>query len=74
MSKDETFTVTDAVCISETGIAILVQAPFFDDVDGTGGEVWVPKSVVHDDSEVYTEGTDGDLVVVYWFAERRGWV
>jgi hypothetical protein len=36
-------------------------------------EVWVPKSVVHDDSEVYSEKADeGDLVVLAWWAEKNG--
>ena len=33
-------------------------------------EVWVPKSVVHDDSEVYEDGHEGTLVVQEWFAKK----
>jgi len=73
MPSDETFTITDAVCVGETASAILVEAPFFEDVEGSA-EVWIPQSVVHDDSEVYTEGTDGELVIHYWFAQKKGWV
>lgn len=38
------------------------------------GEVWIPKSVIHDDSEVYEEGHAGKLVVKRWWAEQRGWI
>jgi hypothetical protein len=43
-----------------------------------GDEVWVPKSVIHDDSEVYEDGHEGTLVVQEWFAKKteefRGYV
>lgn len=73
MPSDEVFRIPDALCTGETGAAIRVEAPFFDDVTDDSS-VWIPKSVVHDDSEVYTDGTDGDLVIHYWFAQKRGWV
>lgn len=38
------------------------------------GDVWVPKSQIHDDSETYKSGTNGTLIVTQWFAEQRGWV
>jgi hypothetical protein len=38
-----------------------------------GEEEWVPKSVIHDDSEVYEEGGEGTLVVEDWFARKKGW-
>jgi len=34
---------------------------------------WVPKSVLHDDSEVYGKGHEGKLVVQRWFGEKEGW-
>ncbi len=54
----------DAKCIRETPKAILVVIE--DD------EVWVPKSVVHDDSEVYEEGHEGTLVLHEWWARKEG--
>lgn len=35
--------------------------------------LWVPESVIHDDSEVF-KGCDGagDLVVKAWWAEKQG--
>lgn len=35
---------------------------------------WLPKAVIHDDSEVYKKETTGKLLVKYWFAEKEGWV
>jgi len=35
---------------------------------------WIPRSVIHDDSEVFDEGHEGTLVVKLWFAEKQGWV
>ena len=61
---DETETIEDVVCLRETAKAILVE------IDGD--EVWIPKSVIHDDSEVSAGGDEGDLVVAQWFAEREG--
>lgn len=38
-----------------------------------GSEVWIPRSVVHDDSEVYDDGeaSEGEVVVKRWFAEKE---
>lgn len=35
-------------------------------------ELWVPLSQITDDSEVFEEGHEGQLVVKWWFAEREG--
>jgi len=35
-----------------------------------GREVWVPKSVIDDDSEVYEEGSEGKLVLASWFCKK----
>jgi len=37
------------------------------------GEVWLPKSQIHDDSEVWKVGQKGDLIVTTWYAEQKGW-
>jgi len=57
--------VEGCICEKETAKAILVKTP-------GGVTVWVPKSVVHDDSEIYGEGHKGKLVVARWFAEKEG--
>jgi len=55
------------VCVGESTAALKLR------VSGTGRTFWVPKSVVHDDSEVYKDGSSGKLVVQEWFAEKEGW-
>lgn len=66
MLDEVTFTVEDVVCSKETDKALLCNID--DDL------VWIPKSQVHDTSEVWKEGQTGDLVVKRWFAEQRGWL
>jgi hypothetical protein len=39
----------------------------------TAAAFWVPQSVIHDDSEVHSRGTEGKLIVMHWFAEEQGW-
>jgi hypothetical protein len=48
----------------ETAKALLV---IFEDES----EKWIPKSVIHDDSDVYKMGTSGTLIVQRWFAEKE---
>jgi hypothetical protein len=54
--------------VRETAKAILVRLD--------GDDVWIPKSVIHDDSEVWDgkENAAGHLIVKAWFARREGWV
>jgi hypothetical protein len=37
-----------------------------------GEEIWIPKSQIHDDSEVYEADTEGDLIIPRWLAEKKG--
>lgn len=37
------------------------------------GLIWIPKSVIHEDSEVYKKDTDGELLVHTWWAEKNGY-
>ena len=53
-------------CIRETAKSILLR-------DLCDKEFWVPKSIVHDDSEVWKLGDEGKLVVKTWWAERENW-
>jgi hypothetical protein len=62
--KDKT-TFTASV-IRQTDAALLVE------IDGK--QHWIPQSQIDDDSEVWEEGQDGDLVVSQWIAEQRGLV
>ncbi len=60
-----THTIENCKCLKESSKAILV-------VNAEDKEFWVPKSQVHDDSEVYKEDTDGRLVISSWWAEKEG--
>ena len=59
--------IHDCECIAETEKAILVE------INEWGEEDWVPKSQIHDDSEVYEKDTSGTLIVSGWFAREKGW-
>ena len=37
-----------------------------------GEEMWIPKSQIHDDSEVWQEHDRGVLVITEWIAEQKG--
>jgi hypothetical protein len=67
---EKKFEIDDAVAIKETDSAILVEADLFDE------EQWIPKSQIHDDSEVFDAGdnSDGTLVVKEWFARKKEWI
>lgn len=53
----------DVVVKKETEAALLVT------IDGE--DHWVPKSQVHDDSEVWKMGDEGLLVISRWIAEQK---
>ncbi len=61
-----TASFADAEVKRETDAAILVEQ---DDI----GEVWIPKSVLSEDSEVWKRGQTGTLVVQQWWAEKNKW-
>jgi hypothetical protein len=42
-------------------------------VELDGAAVWVPKSQIHEDSEVYSKKSGGGtLIVTRWWAEKKG--
>lgn len=55
--------------IKDSGKALLVLIPEVDDEP-----VWVPQSVIDDDSEVWKERQEGTLVVATWWAEKQQWI
>jgi hypothetical protein len=65
-NSDDPVTLLEVTCKRETDQAILCI------IDKR--EVWVPKSQVHDDSEVYAQGHEGKLVISAWFADKEGLV
>lgn len=59
-----------ASCVRETAKALLIV------LDGDDEERWIPKSVVHANSEVFSvnpPNDEGDLVVDDWWAEQCEW-
>lgn len=69
---DARYNVADTVsvrawCKKETAKAILVCLK-----DQDAREVWVPKSVLDEDSEVYQQDDEGTLIVQDWFASKKG--
>ena len=57
-------TIDNVFVKAETDRAILC------DIDGD--EHWIPKSQISDDSEVYQDGDEGDLVITEWLANQKG--
>lgn len=37
-----------------------------------GESVWIPRSQIHDDSEVYDGHQEGTLLITKWIAEQKG--
>ncbi len=67
MNRDECVELEiDTPVAGETSKAILVEFE--------GERMWIPKSMVHDDSEVYAQGHTGTLIVSRWIAEQKGLV
>lgn len=52
---------------AETEKALLVEF-------SNGDEKWIPKSVIHEDSEVFnnTDNDEGELVIKTWWADQEG--
>jgi len=64
-SGDEPHKMGEGKCIRESEKAILVA------FTSAEGQRWIPKSVVHDDSEVWKQDDVGQLVVKMWWAEKN---
>lgn len=72
MSRDETVSFEGCVVVRGTDKALLVRIP---DTDFEDVGVWIPKSQIHDDSEVFEEdgpGNEGTLVISKWLAVEKG--
>lgn len=42
-------------------------------LDDAEEDLWIPKSQLHDDSEVYdSDSPPGEVVVTQWWAEQKG--
>lgn len=60
----ETVRIDEVFAKRETEKALLCEIE--------GEDHWVPKSQIHDDSEVFEEGHKGTLVVTAWYARKNG--
>jgi hypothetical protein len=66
--SDDAYSLGQGKVLRETDKAIL-----FENIDDE--QLWVPKSVIHDDSEVWADADDkreGELIVKQWWAEKNG--
>ena len=64
--SEQTVEFENVAIETETDLALLCN---IDDI-----KHWIPKSVVHEDSEVSSEGDTGTIVLQRWFAEKEGLV
>jgi hypothetical protein len=64
----ESTSLGQAKPLRETDKALLVEL-----ADPEGEELWVPKAVIHEDSECYSlKGGEGELRVAAWWAKKNG--
>lgn len=56
--------IEDVQALSESPRAVLVYA--------MGREHWIPKSQIHDASEVYERNQHGNMIITKWIAKERG--
>lgn len=54
----------DVYVVRETGNALLC--------DINGEEMWIPKSQISDDSEIWEGEQEGTLVISAWIARQKG--
>jgi hypothetical protein len=69
--RDDGVSLGEGEVIRGTDKALLVR------LDDVGEEKWIPKSVIHADSEVFDESNEngiGNVVVMAWWAEKEGLV
>ncbi len=62
---NEPYELGRGTCIKETKMAVYVEQQ--------DGGLWIPKSVLHDDSEVFDskENKGGKVVVKKWWARKN---
>lgn len=70
ITKTDGVNLGQAQAVSGTEKALRVQ------LESEDSPRWIPRSQIHDDSEVYDDKdhATGDLVVNRWFAEKEGLV
>lgn len=67
--NDHATSLGTAKAIHDTGKALRVRLEDHED-----RELWIPHSVIHEDSEVFDgdDNAEGELFVKNWFAEKEG--
>lgn len=72
------FLVGTGVGIRETDKAVLVRVEEpSDDAEEhveRNLETWLPRSQIHDDSEVYGEGHSGTIIITEFLARQKEWL
>ncbi len=63
----KTFTVRYARATAETEKGLCVEIPEI-------GLAWIAKSGIANGSQVNHLNDEGELIVGYWYASRKGWV
>jgi hypothetical protein len=66
--NEEPVALDDVYADRETQMALLCVI----EIGKRKQERWIPKSQIHDDSEVYRAGHRGKLIITGWFAEKEG--
>lgn len=66
MAADTPISMGTVYATDETEKAIRVVSDDY-------GFIWIPKSQIHADSEVWKAWQTGELVVNAWFAEKNGY-
>lgn len=59
-------TIKNTKAIRDSGRALLVEIP------GHSDPIWIPQGQIDEDSEVWRDGDEGDLVITEWIAEQKG--
>lgn len=70
--SDDGVSFVDCTAVAESDKALLVKCKDNDEFNETKDGRWVPKSCVHDDSEVFKKGDEGKFIVKTWWAEKNG--
>ena len=60
-----------AACVEWEKVKVLHESDLSLLVKIDDQEIWIPKSTIHDDSEVYKADTEGTLIISEWIAEKK---
>jgi hypothetical protein len=75
-SKNKTeasFSMGKHLVMGESSMAIKITTPeeWIEEFEGKE-EAWIPKSQIHADSQIDSDGEEGELLVTAWWAKKRG--